>query len=79
MKAIGAVLFAFAAALAAMGFWMMEKQAASAARGGGLLGGLGEMTIGIAILIAVVGATLLFVSIRRKDSQSSRGPISPRA
>lgn len=65
VKKAGAVLCAFAAALAAMGFFMMEKQAASAAHGGGLLGGLGEITIGVAILAAMIGLALVYAGTRK--------------
>jgi hypothetical protein len=59
-----AVLIAFAVALAGPGWLMMEKQMASAAHGGGLMGGLGELTIGCAILLGMAGVALAWKSRR---------------
>lgn len=64
MKKAAAVLIAFALALAGLGWLMMEKQAASAAHGGGLMGGLGEITIGCAILLGMVGVAFAWKSRR---------------
>jgi hypothetical protein len=55
VRKAAAVLIAFALALAGFGWLMMEKQAASAAQGGGLMGGMGEITIGCAILVGIAG------------------------
>jgi hypothetical protein len=45
------------------GLWMLKAAEESAARGGGLLGGLGAIPIGLGVFLAVFSAvTLLFTS-----------------
>lgn len=56
-----------ALALAAYGLFVMAMQARSAARGGGLVGGLGEMLVALAVVLGVLGAVALGLLARRRE------------
>lgn len=52
--------------LIAYGFWMLRAAEESAARGGGLLGGIGLIPIGLGILLAMFSVVTLFVVRARR-------------
>ena len=61
--------------LVAYGVWMLRAAAASAARGGGLLGGVGLFPIGLAIVLAMFSlATLLWSLISAPEHLSTPAP-----
>jgi hypothetical protein len=56
-----------ALALGGYGLIVMVMQARSATRGGGLLGGLGEALVALAVVLAVLAAGTLGLLARRRE------------
>jgi hypothetical protein len=58
-RVVGWVALGLSLALVAYGLLVVEMHARSAARGGGLLGGLGEAIVGVGLVLAGVSAATL--------------------
>jgi hypothetical protein len=67
-RVVGWLALAGALALVAYGVLVVEMQARSAARGGGLLGGLGELIVGLGLLLAGVSALALWRRGSRREA-----------